>query len=50
MAKLCQEVFYEKAVLGGVSDSTFGQSFLAIWLSPKTSQPNLRQRLIGANS
>ena len=36
--------------IGGVSDTQFGESFLAIWLSPKTSQPGIRQRLIGPNS
>lgn len=36
--------------IGGVADTQFGKSFLAIWLSPKTSQPGIRQRLIGPNS
>ena len=38
---------YNGKNIGGVADTQFGQSFLAIWLSPKTSQPGIRQRLIG---
>ncbi|WP_022953257.1 chalcone isomerase family protein [Leucothrix mucor] len=41
---------YNGKNIGGVADAQFGQSFLAIWLSPKTSQPGIRQRLIGPNS
>jgi hypothetical protein len=35
--------------LGSISDPEFGPSFLAIWLSPDTSQPGLRRDLIGMN-
>ncbi len=35
--------------LGSISDPEFGPSFLAIWLSPDTSQPGLRRTLIGMN-
>jgi len=38
---------YNGKKLGGIADKQFGQSFLAIWLSPKTSRPAIRQRLIG---
>lgn len=35
-------------VIGELKDKLFSRRFLDIWLSPKTSQPGLRQRLIGA--
>lgn len=38
---------YNGKRLGGVVDKQFGQSFLDIWLSPNTSRPGIRQRLIG---
>ena len=31
--------------IGGVADQQFGRSFLAIWLSPKTSRPGIRNPL-----
>lgn len=34
-------------LLGAVEDDAFGPQFLAIWLSPATSQPELRLALIG---
>lgn len=40
--------FYRNGqILGGVDDAAFGAQFLAIWLSPATSQPELRLALIG---
>ncbi len=33
--------------LGQIDDPHFGQHFLAIWLSPDTSRPELRQALLG---
>jgi len=33
--------------LGRIDDPHFGQHFLAIWLSPDTSRPALRQALLG---
>ena len=33
--------------LGTIEDPGFGQDFLAIWLSPETSRPELRLALIG---
>ena len=33
--------------LGRIDDPHFGQHFLAIWLSPNTSRPELRQTLLG---
>jgi hypothetical protein len=35
--------------LGSIDDPEFGPSFLAIWLSPDTSRPELRRLLIGMN-
>lgn len=33
--------------LGSIDDSAFGQHFIDIWLSPKTSRPEIRLALIG---
>ncbi len=47
------QFFYQKVgssnlvLLGDVDDSDFGENFLAIWLSPKTSRPDLREQLLG---
>ena len=35
--------------LGTIGDPAFGERFLGIWLSPKTSQPELRRSLLGMN-
>ncbi|WP_235188600.1 chalcone isomerase family protein [Catenovulum agarivorans] len=35
--------------IGSITDTEFGTSFLAIWLSPKTSRPDLRAQLLGLN-
>jgi hypothetical protein len=35
-------------LIGTVQDPRFGNAFLAIWLSEKTSEPKLRQKLLGA--
>lgn len=41
-------VFYHQGEkLGSVDDANFANDFLAIWLSPKTSQPQMRKQLIG---
>ncbi|MEE4146733.1 MAG: chalcone isomerase family protein [Halieaceae bacterium] len=34
-------------VLGAIDDPGFGRDFLAIWLSPETSRPELRLALLG---
>jgi len=34
-------------LLGDVADEAFSRSFFGIWLSPKTSQPRMRETLIG---
>jgi len=41
-------VFYHnKALLGGINSGGFADAFLSIWLSDKTSEPTLRQQLLG---
>ena len=37
---------YNDKKIGGIADKQFGPAFLAIWLSPKTSRPGIRQRLL----
>lgn len=34
-------------LLGDIADEAFSRSFFGIWLSPKTSQPRMRETLIG---
>jgi len=36
--------------IGKVDDPEFGRRFFAIWLAPTTSEPGLRQRLLGLNT
>ena len=38
---------YNNKQIGGIADKQFAQAFLDIWLSPKTSRPSIRQRLLG---
>lgn len=39
--------YYNSAPIGTVDDPDFGRAFFGIWLSPSTSQPALRKKLIG---
>ncbi len=39
--------FYNQNYLGTIDGNSFGETFTAIWLSPKTSQPKLRKKLLG---
>ncbi|WP_299010052.1 chalcone isomerase family protein [uncultured Shewanella sp.] len=40
--------FYKgKTLLGVINDIQFGQAFMGIWLSKNTSEPKLRQALLG---
>jgi hypothetical protein len=39
--------YFNDQFIGTVSQKSFGQLFLAIWLSPYTSEPKLRQKLLG---
>ncbi len=38
--------YFNKQYLGVIDDAKFGEMFLAIWLSEKTSQPSLRSELL----
>lgn len=39
--------YHNDSKLGGIDDSAFDDNFLAIWLSPQTSEPTMRKQLIG---
>ena len=39
--------YHNDTKLGGIDDSEFADNFLAIWLSPQTSEPKMRKQLIG---
>lgn len=39
--------YHNNNKLGGVNDGKFADDFLAIWLSPNTSEPKMRNQLIG---
>ncbi|MCK6264223.1 chalcone isomerase family protein [Vibrio sp. ZSDE26] len=41
------QFYFNNALIGQVQDAQFGQAFLSIWLSEKTSEPELRQQLLG---
>lgn len=36
-----------KRLIGSIEEEAFNDAFLAIWLSPQTTYPQLRERLIG---
>jgi hypothetical protein len=40
--------YYNQQYVGVINDPKFGQIFLAIWLSEKTSEPSLRRELLGS--
>jgi hypothetical protein len=40
--------FFNNETLGVIDDADFGEHFVAIWLSPDTSRPALREALIGS--
>lgn len=39
--------YFNQQLAGVVEHKYFGKQFVAIWLSPKTSQPKLRNKLLG---
>ena len=39
--------YHNDTKLGAIADSEFADNFLAIWLSPQTSEPTMRKQLIG---
>ena len=41
------QFYFNNALIGQVQDAQFGQAFPSIWLSEKTSEPQLRQQLLG---
>lgn len=47
MSNGASRFLYNQAVLADIDERSFGRGFLDIWLSPKTSQPRLRQQLTG---
>ncbi len=42
------QFFYNGYWIGNVEEKGFGKAFLSIWLSERTSEPKLRQALLGA--
>lgn len=42
--------FYNQTFLNEIISTNFADAFLAIWLSPKTSKPKLRQQLLGIDT
>lgn len=42
--------FYNGTLRGEVADAEFTRLFFGIWLSPRTSDPQLRQQLLGTTS
>lgn len=39
--------YFNDEFIGSIDKEDFGELFLAIWLSPNTSQPKLRKKLLG---
>ena len=39
--------YYNDTFVGQVDDGEFSKAFFGIWLSPKTSEPKLRRKLLG---
>ncbi|GLS91926.1 hypothetical protein GCM10007916_29960 [Psychromonas marina] len=39
--------YHNNKLLGGVDNQQFAEAFLSIWLSKNTSEPKLRQQLLG---
>jgi hypothetical protein len=39
--------YYNGKLLGEIPDREFAKAFFAIWLDPRTSEPELRRRLLG---
>lgn len=43
------QFYFDEQPIGTITDTQFGQAFLSIWLSENTSEPKLRQQLLGLN-
>ncbi len=41
------EFYLSDKMIGSISDEKFGDAFLSIWLSERTSEPDLRLQLLG---
>ncbi len=41
------QFFYNGREIGNIGDSNFGETFLDIWLSIKTTRPNIRKAMLG---
>lgn len=48
--QLASHFYFNGSRLGVMADPRFTQQFLAIWLSPQTSYPEIRAQLIAASS
>lgn len=42
--------FLNDRLLGDINDPDFSRRFFGIWLSPQTSQPRMREQLLGLNA
>ena len=45
--QLASEFFFNGNLIGSIDDPAFTQRFLSIWLSEKSSYPDLRDKLVG---
>jgi hypothetical protein len=43
------EFFHQGQLTGRIADNSFARRFFAIWLDPRTREPDLRARLLGAS-
>jgi hypothetical protein len=43
------EFFHQGQLTGRIADNTFARRFFAIWLDPRTREPDLRARLLGGS-
>ena len=41
--------YFNQQLVGTITQADFGPAFLAIWLDENTSEPKLRQKLLGVN-
>jgi len=45
--KTGSQFYLDDNIIGTIPDTSFGHAFLAIWLADNTSEPKLRQQLLG---
>jgi hypothetical protein len=43
------QFYFDEQPIGTIQDKNFGEAFLDIWLSENTSEPRLREQLLGLN-